>query len=193
MTSVTSSPSKQPAQSSPYLLDIPDDDSQRGRKRRRSSAADPPMHLTSNRSTTLRGRARHRPLSASSELSNSSPRSRQDDQGPKEGEEMARKSPGKKYQKKGLAVGAGNRIVQDQPWSFGRAMGRSDKGRRSQSLSRSREREGEGVKGSPKLRRRQRTRTRSRSHGHRSGGASGGRGVEESRGEERKTAFSFQK
>ncbi len=140
MASVTSSHSKSVSQSSPYLLDIPDDDTQRGRKRRRSSAG----HVTSNGSTTLRGRGRHRSPSLIGpdvpETQDERPRSKS----------LERKSPGKKYRKKLLKGerGAGK-----------------EKGRRSQSLSRSRSRGKDGVDcGLAKPRRRQRTRTRSRSH-----------------------------
>lgn len=140
MASVTSSPNKPPPQSSSYLLDIPDEDTQRGRKRRRSSAG----HVTSNGSTTLRGRGRHRSPSLTGldipETQTERPRSKS----------PARKSPGKKYQKKFLEVKRG---------------ARKEKGRRSQSLSRSQSRGKEVVDGElAKPRRRQRTRTRSRSH-----------------------------
>ncbi len=139
-----------PVTSKPHILDIPDDEIQRGRKRRRSSVASPPMHISSNGSTNLRGRVRHRsPSQAQSSIQaiEKSPQSASHD----------RKSPGRKYQKKSLEV----RMEKETQ-------------RRSQSPSRSRSLGNEGVrKCTPKPRRRQRTRTRSRSHGEEKGAGNG--------------------
>lgn len=158
MASVSSSPSKPQS----HLLDIPaDEELQRGRKRRRSSGASPPMHLTSNVSTNLRGRGRRRSVSQSNSFTQSSFEERARSASP------GRKSPGKKYQKKLADV-----------------RNRLEKKRRSQSPSRSRSMGQEG-KGTPKPRRRQRTRTRSRTHGGKEeekgagGGETGGREVVE--------------
>jgi len=122
-------------------LEVPDDEVQRGRKRRRSSNNSPPPHLTSNGSTTLRGRARRR--SPSFTLSDSFERVRS----PSPGNEK-RKSPGRKYAKRDFL---------------------KEKKRRSQSLSRSRTRgtAGDEREETVKPRRRQRTRSRSRKHGER--------------------------
>ena len=137
MASVNSSPSKPQF----HLLDIPaDEELQRGRKRRRSSGASPPTHLTSNGSTNLRGRGRRRSMSQSNSFTKSPFEECARSASP------GRKSPGKKYQKKLAGVRS-----------------RLEKKRRSQSPSRSRSMGQEG-KGTPKPRRRQRTRTRSRSH-----------------------------
>ena len=138
MASITSSPSKPQS----HVLDMPtEEEVQRGRKRRRSSELCPPMHLTSNGSTNLRGRGRHRSVSHSNSFQRSSVEERAQSTSPH------RKSPGKKYQKKLMVVRM-----------------RLEKKRRSQSPSRSRS-HGREEKGSPKPRRRQRTRSRSRSHG----------------------------
>jgi len=138
MASVSSSTSNPHS----HLLDIPtDEELQRGRKRRRSSETSPPMHLTSNGSTNLRGRGRRRSVSQSNSFTKSSFEEHARSASP------GRKSPGKKYQKKLKDVKS-----------------RLEKKRRSQSPSRSRSMGHEG-KGTPKPRRRQRTRTRSRSHG----------------------------
>lgn len=133
---------------STQLLNIEseNEEHQRGRKRRRSSNNSPPPHLTSNASTTLRGRARRR--SASFTLSDSFERVRS----PSPGNEK-RRSPGRKYAKKEFII-----------------MG--ERARRSQSLSRSRTRgqagEGKGDREETvKPRRRQRTRSRQRKHGDR--------------------------
>ncbi|PMD47311.1 hypothetical protein L207DRAFT_153740 [Hyaloscypha variabilis F] len=137
MAPVTSSPSKPQS----HLLDIPtDEELQRGRKRRRSSAT-PPAHVTSNGSTNLRGRGRRRSASQSNSFTRSSLEGRARSVSPK------RKSPGKKYQKK----------LTDLRTRF-------EKKRRSQSPSRSRSNGGKG-EGTPKPRRRQRTHSRTRSHG----------------------------
>jgi hypothetical protein len=137
MAPVTSSPSKP----QPHLLDIPtDEELQRGRKRRRSSAT-PPAHVTSNGSTNLRGRGRRRSASQSNSFTRSSLEERA------RSASRERKSPGKKYQKK-----------------LTNMISRFEKKRRSQSPSRSRSNGGKG-KGTPKPRRRQRTRSRTRSHG----------------------------
>jgi hypothetical protein len=138
-STITSSPIKPPS----HHLDVPtDDELQRGRKRRRSSGATPPPHLTSNGSTNLRGRGRRRSLSQSHSFNTSESLEQQ----ARSLSPTGRKSPGKKYQKKG-ALGVSGRNV---------------KKRRSQSPSRSRSLE-DGK--SPKPRRRQRTRSRSRIHG----------------------------
>jgi len=137
MASVTSSPSKPQS----HFLDVPtDEELQRGRKRRRSSVT-PPAHLTSNGSTNLRGRGRHRSVSQSQSFTRSSLEDRPRSASPE------RKSPGKKYQKKLTGLKS-----------------RFQKKRRSQSPSRSRSNGGQG-KGTPRPRRRQRTRSRTRSHG----------------------------
>lgn len=139
MAAIITSPIK-PNQ--PYHLDFTDDESHRGRKRRRSSDHTPPMQIPSTGSTAMRGRCRHRSLSAPqtfspSELSPSSDRRayRVDSPG-------GRGSPRRKFMKKNLVVPETKR-------------------RRSQSPSRSRSLNGVGT---PKPRRRQRTRSRSRSH-----------------------------
>jgi len=122
-----------------------DDDSQRGRKRRRSEASTTPaptVHNPSGGSTTLRGRGRRRSssqagsdttdptLTSNTKLRSSFP-------------------PGRKYQKKFPEV---------------------EKKRRSQSPSRSRSKEGQRT---PR-RRRQRTRSRSRIHNMRDSMENGG-------------------
>ena len=137
MAPVTSSPSKPQA----HLLDIPtDEELQRGRKRRRSSAT-PPAHVTSNGSTNLRGRGRRRSASQSNSFPRSSLEDRARSVSPK------RKSPRKKYQKKSTNLRS-----------------RFEKKIRSQSPSRSRSNGGKGT-GTPKPRRRQRTHSRTRIHG----------------------------
>lgn len=144
MASILSSLAKPTTQS--HLLDIPDDELQRGRKRRRSSGQTPPAQIPSTGSTTLRGRCRHRSLSQSLTISVS--KSSSSTIAPADGKPGAqsprrRKSPGRKHLK--------NPMVQEI------------KRRRSQSPSRSRSVNGDD--GTPKPRRRQRTRSRSRSHG----------------------------
>jgi hypothetical protein len=137
---INSSPIKPPSQT--HHLEVPtDDELQRGRKRRRSSGATPPPHLTSNGSTNLRGRGRRRSLSQPHSFNASESL----EQHPRSLSPSGRKSPGKKYQKKG-ALGINRRNLK----------------KRSQSPSRSRSLE-DGQ--SPKPRRRQRTRSRSRIHG----------------------------
>ena len=137
MPSLTSSsPTK------PHLLDTPlDDEHQRGRKRRRSSANSPPAQLPSNGSGALRGRGRRRSLSQNQFSQDTLPSTEEKH---RSASPMGRKSPGRKYQKKYLEVV-------------------EEKKRRSQSPSRSRSKG--RTQGTPKPRRRQRTRTRSRSHG----------------------------
>lgn len=142
-----SSHRKTDSQSSQLLtVESENEEHQRGRKRRRSSNNSPPPHLTSNASTTLRGRARRR--SASFTLSDSFERVRS----PSPGNEK-RRSPGRKYAKKEFLI-----------------MG--ERARRSQSLSRSRTRgqagDGKGDREETvKPRRRQRTRSRQRKHSDR--------------------------
>ncbi len=137
MASITS-PTKLHPHAQSHLLEIPDEEVQRGRKRRRSSGD----HTSTTGSTTLRGRGRRRSLSASIQSSGVlEERTRSRSPG--------RKSPGKKYAKKYLEVAS-----------------RVDKKRRSQSPSRSRSLGQQGErKSTPKPRRRQRTRSRSRIHG----------------------------
>jgi len=151
MASILSSPAKPTTQS--HLLDIPDDELQRGRKRRRSSGQTPPAQIPSTGSTTLRGRCRHRSLSQSLTFSPSKSSSSTivpTDESPRAQSPRRRKSPRRKYLKKNLMV-------------------QEIKRRRSQSPSRSRS--VDGGDGTPKPRRRQRTRSRSRSHGaERNGG-----------------------
>jgi hypothetical protein len=160
MASILSSPTK-PKQ--PYLLEVPDDEFQRGRKRRRSSVNTPPVQIPSTGSTNLRGRGRRRShsLSLTFSPSKSSPsKSLPADEKRKDSREQSprgRKSPRRKYQKKNLMVPEVKR-------------------RRSQSPSRSRS--GGDQNGTPKPRRRQRTRSRSRSHEVERGNAKGGRDYE---------------
>jgi len=127
---------------SPPYLELPEEDSQRGRKRRRSSATSQSVQLPSN---GIRGRGRRRSLSQSQEdplTRNKEQRSTTPDRTTTEG--TVRKSPGRKYQKKS------------------RGLAREKKKKRSQSPSRSRS---FGHQGDPKPRRRQRTHSRSRVHG----------------------------
>jgi len=141
MASITSKSTQ-----NPYLLDIPEDEHQRGRKRRRSSAAanSPTGQIPSGGSTTLRGRGRRRSLSPAQSFPQDTT-SLHIEEKHRSASPHGRKSPGRKYQKKYLEV------VQER------------KKRRSQSPSRSRSKGRR--EGTPKPRRRQRTRTRSRSHG----------------------------
>jgi len=145
MASILSSPLK-PLQTN--LLDVPDDDFQRGRKRRRSSGNTPPIKTPSTGSSTLRGRPRRRSLSKTFSPSQALPsQSISSDDKRKELRTRlpkGKRSPKWKYQKKNEA----NLMVPDT------------KRRRSQSPSRSRS----GADGTPKPRRRQRTSSRSRRH-----------------------------
>lgn len=90
MATITPTLRERPAK--PFLLEVPDEENQRGRKRRRSSA-----HTSSAGSTTLRGRGRRRSLSANDAIEER-PSSRSPEL----------KSPGKKYAKKYQEVG--NRV-----------------------------------------------------------------------------------
>lgn len=141
MAAIITSPIK-PTQ--PYHLDLTDDEVQRGRKRRRSADHTPPAQIPSTGSTAMRGRCRHRSLSASQTFSPSdlSPSSDRGTRAYRVDSPGGRGSPRRKFMKKNL-------VVPDT------------KRRRSQSPSRSRSLNGVGT---PKPRRRQRTRSRSRSH-----------------------------
>jgi hypothetical protein len=129
MASITTS--TQPS----YLLEIPDEEAQRGRKRRRSSGT----HTTSVGSTTLRGRGRRRSISTNILVpAEERHRSRS----------LGRKSPGKKYAKKYLNLSRLEKKKRSQSLSRSRSTGQQDE-----------------TKSSPTPRRRQRTRSRSRVHG----------------------------
>jgi hypothetical protein len=123
-----------------HSLDNLEDEAQRGRKRRRSSANSPPTQAPSTGSTTLRGRGRHRSVSHSQVASQDT--SLAFDGRARSISPLGRKSPGRKYQKKSLQVPKANK-------------------HRSQSPSRSRSKGKQ--EGTPKPRRK-RTRSRSRSH-----------------------------
>lgn len=175
MTTTLLQPIKPSTASTHPHLDILEEDHQRGRKRRRSSANLPTPHLPS---TGIRGRGRRRSLSHSQDHTQSQPHSYSPSSSLTKTEQnltsttstslQDRKSPGRKYQKKQqqpqqIHLGADSKHSHAQYLDVMMHHYRSNNPKkRSQSPSRSRSL---GHEGDSKPRRRQRTHSRSRSHG----------------------------
>jgi hypothetical protein len=123
-----------------HLLDVPDEEHQRGRKRRRSSGNSPPPPPPSSGSTAFRGRRRHRSVSQSQISSQEDP-----------------VTAGEKTRSQSWSGRTSSRGRRQKK----RPQVPSTKKRRSQSPSRSR---GKGEEERSPRPRRKRTRSRSRNH-----------------------------